>query len=677
MTKKSILGVLYLLASASCYGADTAPAPLTSGVDKQYFDPSVRVQDDLTRAVNGKWLDTVEIPPDQASWGSFDILYEETQNQLHDIAEDAVKTSSPSPQTRRVADFYTSFMDETTVEQRGLAPFNAELAKIDAIESLPDVYREIGHLETLQVGTPLEMSVGLDHRDATRYVVTIEQGGLGLPNRDYFIELKDKRFADVRRAYTRFVADLLNLAGDRQAAQLAPQVIAFESALAKIQLDNVVLRDPVKTYNKVAIDALPALSAKIDWTAYADAAEYGPKVSDVIIGEPSYIKALGLLIQKTPIPVLEAYLKLRFLDRFASVMPKAFVDAGFAFNSGVLNGVPQQRPRWKRALRLVNATIGDDLGQAYTAKYFPAERKARMEQLVGNLIATFHASINTLDWMGDQTKKEAQVKLSKLAVKIGYPSNPKDYSALEVKADDLGGNVLRAYHFEYQRNIKKLGSPVDRTEWYMTAQTVNAYFNPELNEIVFPAAILQPPFFNAAAEDAVNYGGAGAVIGHEISHGFDDDGAQYDGDGNLRDWWTKADHAAFLAKTKALISQYDAYSPLPGYHVKGALTLGENIADNSGLAIAYKAYRLSLSGADSPVIDGMTGDQRLYFGFAQIWRGKERDAAMVAQLKSDPHSPDYFRADGTVRNQPGFYQAFDVKPGDKEYLPPNRRVIMW
>ncbi len=654
-----------------------AAEPLGSGIEPQYFDTSVRIQDDLYRAVNGKWLDTVEIPKDQAWWGTFTILHEKTQNDLHSLIEGIPATAEVTGSKKRVHDLYASFMDEAHVEQLAGAPLAQELAQIDAIGTRAEVIRAFALEDALAIDTPLGVSVHLDNRDATRYIVDIEQGGLGLPDRDYYLDAKDARFADVRKRYVSYIGQILGLAGAPDAERAAPRIMAFETAVARISWDRVKLRDPIKAYNKYPLEKLPRLAPGLPWSELAKGAGYEGKVDYLIIGQPTYVAALQKLVQKTPLADLKAYLKLRLVNQFAPYLSKSFVDAHFAFNGTVLNGVPAQRDRWKRAIRLVDSSIGDDLGQAYVAQYFPPERKARMEALVGNLIAAFSSSIDTLDWMGTDTKAQAHTKLGKLMVKIGYPKKPVDYTALEVRPDDLLGNVLRARRFEFQRQINKLGKPVDRDEWGMTAQTINAYFNPELNEIVFPAAILQPPFFDAEADDAVNYGAIGAIIGHEISHGFDDQGSQYDGDGNLRDWWTPADHAAFIAKTKRLIAQYDAFSPLPGYHVNGALTLGENIADNSGLAIAYKAYLASLGGVPAPVMDGLTGEQRFYYGWARAWRSKSRDPALIAQIKSDPHSPDPDRADGSVRNQPGFYQAFGVKPGDKLYLAPDARVLMW
>ncbi|TMH47508.1 MAG: M13 family peptidase, partial [Betaproteobacteria bacterium] len=410
---------------------------------------------------------------------------------------------------------------------------------------------------------------------------------------------------------------------------------------------------------------------------YLDAAAVSGKVSDVVLYQASYLKDFGALFAKTPLSVWKAYLKWQVLRDYARFLDKRFVDERFAFYGTTLSGIPQNRPRWQRGVTLVNEAVGEALGHVYVAKYFPPASKARMEKLVANLLAAYKQSIDGLDWMGRETKKEAQAKLAKITPKIGYPVKWRDYSRLVIAPDDLVGNVMRAHRFEFDRNVAKLGKPIDREEWLMTPQTVNAYYNPLLHEIVFPAAYLQPPYFNPDADDAANYGGVGATIGHEISHAFDDSGSQFDGDGNLRDWWTPEDHARFDEKTKALVAQYDAYSPVPGYHVNGKLTLGENIADLSGLAIAYKAYRLSLGGKEAPVIDGMSGDERFFLSYAQGWRNKTRDEQQIVYLKSDPHSPDQFRCNGTLSNLDVFYTTFRLKEGDKMYLAPAKRVSIW
>ncbi|HWJ96259.1 MAG TPA: M13 family metallopeptidase, partial [Telluria sp.] len=470
---------------------------------------------------------------------------------------------------------------------------------------------------------------------------------------------------------------MLTKAGWPNAEAAAKAIVAMETEIAQVSWPMEDRRDDSKTYNPLPVAELATYAPGFDWNAYLNAAGIAGKTSYVIVSQPSYLKGMAEVLNKVPLETLKVYLQLHLVEGYASYLSKAYVDERFAFHGTVLSGAPQNEPRWKRGVGVVERSVGEALGKLYVTEYFPAERKARMEALVKNLLAAYKQSIDKLDWMSPATKKQAQAKLAKFTPKIGYPNKWKDYSALTVSKDDLVGNVMRSREVEYNRELNKLGKPIDRDEWGMTPQTVNAYYNPELNEIVFPASILQPPFFDANADDAVNYGAIGAVIGHEISHGFDDEGSQYDGDGNLRNWWTDADRKGFEAKTKMLVAQYNAYEPLPGYHVNGELTLGENIGDNSGLAIAYKAYKLSLKGKKAPVINGLTGDQRFYMGWAQVWRTKMREQTQIVRIKTDPHSPGEFRANGAVKNQPGFYEAFGVKPGDKMYLAPKDRVIIW
>jgi putative endopeptidase len=662
------------------FGA-AAPKPAQStGIDRTTADPNVRIQDDAFRAVEGKWLADTPIPADRTSAGGFDTLYEDTQPQLRELIETAQKTPPADPaavaDAKKVGDVYTSFMDEAKIDAAGFDPIKPDLAAIDAMKTKADVAAMIGIAGRFGVDAPFGSQVHQDSKDSTKYIFNIAQSGIALPDRDYFLQKSDKRFADVRAKYEAYLTKVLGMIGERDAAAQAKAIMALETRIAAAQWTRVENRDPVKTYNVVALTDLPKLAPHIDWSRYLDAASVTGKVDSIVVGEPSYFKKLDAIVVSTPMSTWKAYFKTRELQAFGFMLSKDFVDTRFAFFSTVVRGTPENQPRWKRGVRLVEGSVGEGLGRLYVAKYFPPESKARMDELVKNLLAAYKVSIDGLDWMSPATKKEAQLKLSTFMPKIGYPSTWRDYTALKIDPDDVVGNYKRAQEFEYMRNIDKLGQPIDRAEWGMTPQTINAYYNPELNEIVFPAAFLQPPFFNPKADDAVNYGAIGAVIGHEISHGFDDQGSQYDEKGNLRNWWTAEDHKRFAEKTKALIAQYNAYE-MVGYHVNGALTLGENIADNSGLAIAYKAYHLSLGGKEAPVIDGLTGDQRFYMGFVQAWQEKNRDAAIIAQIKSDPHSPGEFRANGTLRNQPGFYEAFGIKPGDKMYVPPEKRVIIW
>ena len=673
---------LSLLASVA-HSADTtknakATTVLAAGVETQNIDPSVRAQDDFFHYLNGKWIKNTEIPADKASWGSFAKLHDDTQPILRAIIEKSA-ASKPAAGTnaQRIGDFYASFMDEPKLEQLGLKPLDAELAKIAAIKDKAELPAILAKLGQIGVNVPFDFGIHQDAKDSTKYVADIGQGGLGLPDRDYYLKADDKKLADALAKYQVHVEKMLTLAGEKDAKAKAKAIVAFETEIAKVQWTKVENRDPIKAYNKVMLADLATTAPGFNWQAWLDASGIAPKTTYVIVSQPSYLKAFTGVSSQTSLDTWKAYLQLHLIESYASYLSKAFVDERFAFYGTTLSGVTEMEPRWKRGVSAVERTQGEAVGQLYVEQNFPAARKARMEALVGNLLAAYKSSIDKLDWMSPATKKEAQTKLAKFTPKIGYPNKWKDYSALVVSRDDLVGNVMRSRVVESNRELNKLGHPIDRDEWGMTPQTVNAYYNPELNEIVFPASILQPPFFDANADDAVNYGGIGAVIGHEISHGFDDQGAQYDGDGNLRDWWTAADHKNFAAKTKMLVDQYSSYSPLPGYHVNGELTLGENIADNSGLAIAYKAYHISLKGKPAPVINGLTGDQRFYMGWTQVWRVKMREAQQIVQVKTDPHSPGQFRANGTLMNQPAFYSAFGIKPGDKMYLAPGARVIIW
>jgi predicted metalloendopeptidase len=665
--------MLALLASAGVHAE-----PKTSGVDIGNIDSGVRPQDNFFLNLNGKWLANTDIPSDKSSWGSFEKLDDDTKPQLRAIIEAAAADPNKQPGTdaQRIGDFFASYMDEAKLEQLRLAPLKADFDRVAALTDKKQIPALIAHFNRYYIA-PYAFTIHQDNKDSTKYVADIVQEGLSLPDRDYYLKKSDKKMADALAKFELHVAKMLSLAGNANPAADAKAIVALETELAKVQWTQVQLRDPIKAYNKVPLDQLSKLAPGYDWTMWLNDTGIGGKVDYVIVSQPSYITGFNKVLNKVPLATWKVYFQWQVLHGNAGYLSKDFAEESFAFYGKVLSGVNEQEPRWKRAVNFTDSALGESLGKLYVEQHFPAERKARMEELVKNLLTAFGQSIDTLDWMSPETKKQAQAKLAKFTTKIGYPNKWRDYSSLVVVKDDLIGNRTRSRAFEYNKEINKLGKPIDRDEWGMTPQTVNAYYNPELNEIVFPAAILQPPFFDAAADDAVNYGGIGAVIGHEISHGFDDQGAQYDGDGNLRDWWTKADHKNFAAKTKMLVKQYSSYSPVKGYHVNGELTLGENIADNSGAAIAYKAYLLSLGGKPAPVIDGLTGEQRFYMGFGQVWRAKMRDAQQIVSLKTDPHSPDQFRANGTVRNQPGFYEAFGVKPGDKMYLAPKDRVIMW
>jgi putative endopeptidase len=675
--------VLCLVVLAACAGVHAPPQPapakaaLRSGIDLQYVDTSVRPQDDVYQYLNGKWLRTFQLPADKGVVGSFTVVQDRTEKQLRTIVESLdPPPATADPDSKKLADLYASYMDEDQIEVLGLKPLQSEFAAIDAVKDLNAIPALMARMNEIGAGAPFGLDINLDARNSAQYAVILHQGGLGMPDRDYYLK-DDAKLKEARALYRAHVEKMLSMAGEHDAARDAAAILNLETSLAKIQWTRVENRDPVKTYNKSTLSELSALMPGYEWPRYARNSGFDRKVDFVIVSQPTYLTALGKIMTSTPLPVWKAYFKWRVLSFSAPYLSKPFVDERFAFTGGVLRGVPENEARWKRGITLLDGSLGEALGKQYVEKYFPPEYKARMQALVRNLLEAYRRDIATLDWMSADTKMGAQEKLAKIRLKIGYPDEWRDYSALRISRDDLLGNVFRANEFEYRRNLAKLGKPIDHNEWRMRPQTVNATYNSTRNEITFPAAILQPPFFDAGADDAVNYGGIGAVIGHEISHGFDDSGSQFDADGNLHDWFTKADHDKFTEKTKALIAQYNAYEPVPDYHVNGALTLGENIGDNSGLAIAYKAYRISLAGGEAPIIDGFTGDQRLFLGWVQVWRGKVREAEAIQRVKTDPHSPPAVRGTAPLRNQSGFYSAFGVKTGDKMYLPPDQRVNIW
>ncbi len=648
-----------------------------SGIDQQYIDQNGSANNDFYDYVNGTWLKQTEIPADKARWGAFNELHELSTNQLHRIVEDltAQKWAAGSVE-QKIASLYASFMDEKAIEAKGIQPLQPELARVDALQSKQGFAQLMGHFSRIGVRTPFDISIGQDMKRSDVMIAGLVQRRLGLPDRDYYLK-DDQKFVETRAKYLKHIERMLQLSGDQQAAQHAKEILTLETELAKIQWSNVQNRDLSKRYNIYKTKDLKKLTSTFDWNTYLSSVGVKDKIQTIQVNQLSYFQSLDPVIDRTPLNVWKAYFKWNLISSFAPYLNKAFVDESFAFYGKTLRDVAEQEVRWKRGVQTVNGVLGDGLGKIYVEKHFSADKKQRMDALVQNLIKAYDQSISQLDWMSPETKVQAKKKLSSLSIKVGYPKKWRDYSALDIKDGDLIGNVIRASEFEHQDDLDKLGKPVDRDEWFMTPQTVNAYYNPSSNEIVFPAAILQPPFFNIDADDAVNYGGIGSVIGHEISHGFDDQGSQFDELGNMRNWWTAQDHKRFKAKTQALVAQYNAYEPIAGYHVNGELTLGENIADNSGLSIAYKAYQISLAGKPAPVIEGRTGEQRFYMGWAQVWRAKTREAQAIVYLKTDPHSPDKVRANGALVNQAPFYDAFKIKEGDKMYLAPEKRVSIW
>ena len=655
----------------------TSKRALGSGVDRAGMDPSVRPQDDLFLAMNGTWVKNTEIPADKSAWGAFYQLRDRTDHQVRGLIEGTQATNpTPGSNAQKVNDYYRAFIDEAAIDKAGLDPVAPSLQDVDSIKDTRMLVGLMGHWQNI-ARTPLGVDANPDLDDPTVYVADFRQSGLGLPDRDYYLK-SDERFAKARAAYTDYLTKLFTLSGESatDAAAHAAQVLALETKIATAQWARDKTRDPKLSHNPKTPAELEALAPGFDWAAFEQQSQLQPG-RIIIVRQPSYVTALAGLVASEPLETWKLYLKAARLDGVASVLPAAFRDASYQFHDVAIAGVKEEQPRWQRGVARTNGALGEAIGQLYVAQYFPPAYRARMQALVANLMKTYSTSIDNLAWMSPATKKEAHLKLSKYSVKIGYPDTWRDYSAFVVKAGDALGNADRGNEFEYRRQIVRVGGPVDRTEWGMTPQTINAYYNGSQNEIVFPAAILQPPFFNVAADDAVNYGAIGSVIGHEISHGFDDKGSQLDGDGRLRNWWTDDDRKAFESVTNRLVAQYEAYSPIPGQHLNGKLTLGENIADLSGLQIAYKAWKLSLDGHPSPKIDGLTGEQRFVYGFAQVWREKAREERALQLLTTDPHSPGRFRADGATINADAYHDAFHTKPGDKMWKAPEDRLRLW
>ncbi|MDK6075435.1 M13 family metallopeptidase [Massilia varians] len=682
-----IAGLFAVASQAGAYEAPATPntvapsaaaAAAASGIDVAAMDTGVRAQDDFFRYTQGKWLKDVDIPSDRSSWSAFSIAQERVEQQVSAIIGEAAsqKNAKAGSEAQKMGDFYTSYVDEKRRNELGLAPLKAERARVNALKDKRELAALMARFDRIDVGGPLGMGVGQDNKDSTRYIMGISQSGLGMPNRDYYLQ-DEARLKDIRTKYQAHIGKMLALAGHQDADAKAGQIVALETEIARSQWSAVENRDPVKRYNKHTLAQLRTLAPGIDWDAYLKGVGAAGKVDAVIVSQPSYVAALDKLIAATPLDTWKSYFEFRLLSAYAPYLSQPFVAEGFAFRGGVLGGATVNRPVEKRAIAEINRNLSEVVGKAYVAQHFPPERKQQVLDMAKNFITAFGEGIDQLEWMSPETRKQAHTKLSKINVKIGYPDKWRDYSGLKIVRGDLVGNVMRSREFGHDYMMNRLGKPVDRSVWSMSPQTVNAYYSPTLNEVVFPAARLQYPLYDANAEPAVNYGSVGISIGHEISHAFDDKGSQYDGDGNLRNWWTEEDAKQFAARGKVLVSQYAGYSPLAGYHLNGELTLGENIADNAGAIMASRAYQIYLKGKPGPVIDGFTAEQRIFMGLSQARKGKARDAALISQVKSDPHSPSEFRVNGSLRNHPGFYEAFDVKPGDKMYLEPKDRVIFW
>ncbi|MBL8531185.1 MAG: M13 family metallopeptidase [Hyphomonadaceae bacterium] len=656
--------------------APRAPAAIGAfGIDLAARDLSVRPGDDFFRYANGVWLANTEIPADRTRWGTFDILREKSDNDQRVIIEEvALAGGAPGTNQQKIADYYNSFLDQNAINAAGMAPIQPELAAIAALRTHEEVVRFAARPD-VSTSFPIAIYVGLDERNPDRYLTNMTHGGLGLPEREFY-RRSDGQFPQIREAYVAHITRLLTLAGLDNPAQRARAIMAFETQIAERHWPIADRRDRDRTYNLKTRAEIRALAERFPWDPMFDAAGMGA-VQEVVISELSAIGPLAQLCVSTPISTWRSYLAYHVVRTNASVLPQNIDDEVFDFFGRTLSGQPQQRERWKRAVQAVNTALGEAVGQIYVQRHFPPESRAQMLALVENLRTAYGQRIDQLPWMSAETKAAAREKLAAFRPKIGYPNRWRDYSALQVNAGDAFGNAKRRQVFEWNHDLERLGRPTDKDEWFMTPQTVNAYDNPVFNEIVFPAAILQPPFFDPNADPAVNYGAIGGIIGHEMGHGFDDQGAKSDAQGVLRDWWTPEDAERFRAVTDRLVAQYDAFTPLEGINVNGRLTLGENIGDNGGLQVSYHAYNLSRNGAAAPVLEGVTGDQRFFLGWAQAWRALIRDAALRNQILTDPHSPSIYRCNGTVRNMDAWYAAFDIQPTDALYLPPDQRVTVW
>jgi putative endopeptidase len=673
-----LLATLLVLGLAAAHVAGGAGPALKSGVDRATFDMTVSPGQDFYQYVNGTWIKENPIPAEYSRWGAFPQLRDNNLVALHAILEELAAQPAPGDgEQRKLRDFYLTAMDESKLQQQGAAPLARELAGIADISDRATLLAELAHLRALGLPMLFSLSVAQDEKQSTRYAVHLRQGGLGLPERNYYTE-DTEASKKIREQYREHVAKVLELLGDsaEAAAGGAQTVLRLETRLAEASRAPTELRDREANYHKQTLAELAALTRNVDWPAFFKAVELDG-VEDAIVGQPEFFQRVDQMLADVPAAEWRVYLRWHLAHAMAAYLGDAFERENFRFYSTVLRGVTQMQPRWKRAIGTIDRQMGEALGKLYVERHFSPMSKQRMDTLIQNVMAVYRERIATRPWMGEETKKQALAKLATITPKIGYPSKWRDYASLDIKPDSYVQNVLRSEAFESRYRLSRLGQPVDRAEWHMTPPTVNAYYNSTMNEIVFPAGILQPPFFNPEADDAVNYGAIGAVIGHEMTHGFDDQGSRSDGDGNLKNWWTEQDRSQFNALTGRVVKQYDACAVVNDLHINGRLTLGENIADLGGVMIAYAAYQKSLGGKPAPVIDGFTGPQRFFIGYAQVWRGSVRDADQRLLLRTDPHSPPRFRTLVVLSNVPAFYEAFDVKPGEAMYRPPEERVEVW
>lgn len=653
----------------------TEPAQIGAwGIDLASRDSDVKAGDDFYRFAIGRWIDTNQIPPDRTSWSTFAELANEAEQRLKQIIEGLPANAPAGSNEQKVGDMYRAYLDTGTIERLGLAPAQPMLDAIAAARTHEDIARIMGRPD-MPVRAPIRQGITVDQKNPDRYIVTVAQGGLGLPEREYYLKT-DASFVTIREKYVAHIERLLRLAEQPDPATTARSILQLETQIAELHWPIAKRRERDLTYNLRTREELTKLAPEYPWQAQLMAGGLGAE-KEFVVREIDAVQGLGKLFHDTSVERWRGYLTYHFLANAADVLPKAFDDERFDFYGRTLNGQPQQRDRWKRAVATLDNGLGEVLGQLYVARYFPPDSKVKMVALVENLRAAYAERVKQLPWMSEPTKQAALEKLATFRPKIGYPDKWRDYSDLEIRPGDAFGNAVRATVFDWNRDVVRLGKPTDRDEWGMTPQTVNAYYNSTFNEIVFPAAILQPPYFDPNADPAVNYGAIGGVIGHEMGHGFDDQGSKSDARGVLRTWWAPSDEEAFKKLVSSLATQYDGYVALPGLNVNGRLTLGENIGDLGGLTVAHEAYRISLQGKPAPVLDGVTGDQRFFLSWAQAWRSLYRDERLRTQVMSDPHSPPKFRVNGVVRNMDAWYSAFDVKPEDQLYLAPDERVRIW
>jgi len=681
--RRSLILLAGALSVTCALAADTAPKPELGawGIDLTAMDRSVKPGNDFFAYVNGTWIKNTVMPPERNRIGAFQNLRILSEKRMKDIVAElqAKPAAQLTDEEKKLVDLYNAFVDQKTIDAQGLAPAKADLGRIARAKTLDDIARLMSSPK-LNDASVFNMNIGVDEKDPKAYSIVLSQGGLGMPDREYYLGTEAGEVA-ARDAYKKYLASILTLAGYADADKRAQAIYDVELKIAQLHWSRADNRDEDKTYNPMPVSDLKKFAPDFAWDGFfaeAGVPMKGPKGERVVVvTQKSAFPGLAKVFAETPVSVWRDYLTVHYLHVFSAYLPKAFDDADFAFYGTVLGGQPQQLDRPTRGVHLLDNLLGDALGKIYVAKYFPPIAKAKAKELVANLMKTYDADIRTLTWMSDATKQKALDKLHKFTPYVGYTDKWLDYTAYKVVPGSLLADAQAGGTFEWNRELKRLDDPVDKAEWGMTPQTVNAYYDPSANKIVFPAAILQAPFFDPNADDAVNYGGIGAVIGHEMSHGYDDQGAKYDGDGVLRDWWTADDFKNFKARTQALSDQFDSYEALPGLHVIGANTLGEDIADLAGITIALKAYHLSLDGKPAPVLDGFTGDQRFFLSYGQIWQSKTRDAALRMQVLSNEHAPDKFRAISATRNSDAWYDAFSVKPGDTYYLPPDKRVHLW